>query len=150
MYTEAASRYPSVREKLKFSEANRRALDWLATGLIRCTQANIESADAHSVDDVRRAAGRLATFSAEAAEHNRNWKKFLHDRLYQHPAIVEERERSVAALEALFRHYVAHPETMPAHYSEQARTEPSHRVACDYIAGMTDQFLLRQHQEHVA
>jgi len=22
-------------------------------------------------------------------------------------------------------------------------------VVCDYIAGMTDQFLLRQHQEHV-
>jgi dGTP triphosphohydrolase len=36
---------------------------------------------------------------------------------------------------------------MPAFYEERVRTEPRHVVVCDYIAGMTDQFLLRQHRE---
>jgi dGTP triphosphohydrolase len=36
---------------------------------------------------------------------------------------------------------------MPAQYEELAHTTPRHVVVCDYIAGMTDQFLLRQHQE---
>ena len=36
---------------------------------------------------------------------------------------------------------------MPKHYAELAQNEPRHRVVCDYIAGMTDHFLLRQCQE---
>ena len=34
---------------------------------------------------------------------------------------------------------------MPAAYEEMAHVEARHVVVCDYIAGMTDQFLLRQH-----
>jgi dGTP triphosphohydrolase len=36
---------------------------------------------------------------------------------------------------------------MPAQYAEQARHAPRHRIVCDYIAGMTDHFLLRQRRE---
>jgi dGTP triphosphohydrolase len=36
---------------------------------------------------------------------------------------------------------------MPKSYAGLAQREPRHRVVCDYIAGMTDHFLLRQHQE---
>jgi len=50
----------------------------------------------------------------------------------------------VAALDALFRFFVEQPARMPRHYAELARTTPVHRVVCDYIAGMTDHFLLRQ------
>jgi dGTP triphosphohydrolase len=37
---------------------------------------------------------------------------------------------------------------MPASHEELVRTEPRHVAVCDYIAGMTDQFLLRRHREH--
>jgi dGTP triphosphohydrolase len=37
---------------------------------------------------------------------------------------------------------------MPASHEELARTEPRHVAVCDYIAGMTDQFLLRRHRDH--
>ena len=34
---------------------------------------------------------------------------------------------------------------MPKSYADLAdRTDPRHRVVCDYIAGMTDHYLLRQ------
>ena len=36
---------------------------------------------------------------------------------------------------------------MPAAYEEAEVQAPRAIVVCDYIAGMTDQFLLRQHQE---
>jgi dGTPase len=74
-------------------------------------------------------------------------KRFLNSRLYSNPAISEERERSVAALDALFRFYLEHPQRMPAQYAELATSEPVHRVVCDYIAGMTDHFLLRRYHE---
>ena len=37
---------------------------------------------------------------------------------------------------------------MPVSHEELTRTEARRQVVCDYIAGMTDQFLLRQHEEH--
>ena len=98
------------------------------------------------VEDIRRIEKRLAGFSPAAAALDKSLKGFLHRRLYDNPAIVEERERSVEALEQLFHHYMRHPEAMPGQYSEQAEREPLHRVVCDYIAGMTDHYLLRQHQ----
>ena len=98
------------------------------------------------MEDIRRIEKRLAGFSPAAAALDKSLKKFLHRRLYDNPAIVEERERSVEALEQLFHHYMLHPEAMPEQYSEQAEREPLHRVVCDYIAGMTDHYLLRQHQ----
>ncbi len=33
---------------------------------------------------------------------------------------------------------------MPPQYAELALQQPPHRIICDYIAGMTDHFLLRQ------
>jgi dGTPase len=62
-------------------------------------------------------------------------------------AIDEDREKSVLALDELFQFYLEHPETMPESYGEQAKVEPLYRVVCDYIAGMTDQYLLRLHGE---
>jgi dGTP triphosphohydrolase len=38
---------------------------------------------------------------------------------------------------------------MPESFEEMTRTSPRHVIVCDYIAGMTDQFLLRQHHEHL-
>jgi len=47
----------------------------------------------------------------------------------------------------LFTFFLDHPDQMPAQYAEQARHAPRHRIVCDYIAGMTDHFLLRQRRE---
>jgi dGTPase len=149
MYREVDGKYPAARDKLKFNEANKRALDRLVTDLISTTQANVDAAGATSVDDIRRAPRRLASFSEAARGHNKSWKKFLLHHLYEQPSIVEERDGSVSALEELFRFYVAQPEKMPPFYAEQALAQPLHRVVCDYIAGMTDHFLLRQHREHL-
>jgi dGTPase len=70
-------------------------------------------------------------------------------RLYNNPAIVGDRERSVEALAQLFDYYVDHPEAMPKAYADLAQRGSAYRVVCDYIAGMTDNFLLRQHAELV-
>ncbi len=104
----------------------------------------MEASGVKNVEDVRRHANRLAGFSAGVARQNAGLKQFLNARVYSHPAISEERDRSVLALDALFRFFLDHPDRMPKHYAELAQSEPRHRVVCDYIAGMTDHFLLRQ------
>ncbi|MFZ3216530.1 MAG: deoxyguanosinetriphosphate triphosphohydrolase [Candidatus Acidiferrales bacterium] len=146
-YAEVDRGYPQGKAKLKFNEALKRVLDLLATDLIEATRGRAKEAGVESAEDVRRQRQRLAGFSPEVAKLNGALKRFLFARLYSQPAIVEDRDRSVAALDGLFSFYLEHPERMPPQYAEMAQQQPRHRVVCDYIAGMTDHFLLRQCQE---
>jgi len=145
LYGEVQRSHPQGRDKLRFNEALKGMFDRLATDLIENTQAEAAASGVDSVEDVRRLPQRLAGFSPQVTTENATLKKFLLDRLYDHPAIVMDRERSVAALAQLFEFFLDHPEAMPKSYTEQAQRAPRHRVVCDYIAGMTDHFLLRQH-----
>jgi len=149
-YAEVERAHPDGRAQLKFNEALKRLLNLLATDLIEHTAQEARAAGVASVEDVRRYPRRIAGFSAAIAERNATLKKFLRTRLYDHPSIVEDRDRSVAALKQLFGYYIERPEAMPPYYARQAKTAAPHRVVCDYIAGMTDQFLLRLHGELIA
>lgn len=140
--------YPAGREKLKFNAALKGVLDRLATDLIETTRQRVLSSGAASVDDIRNAPRRLVGFSEALAQRNAEMKRFLFQHIYNHTAITEDRDRSVRCLAEVFGYYLDSPGSMPASHEESARTEPRHVVVCDYIAGMTDQFLLRKHQEH--
>ncbi len=147
LYGEVERNHPQGLGKLKFNEAVKSILDRLATDLIENTRQEAAASGANSVEEVRRLARRLAGFSPQLATENAALKKFLLDRLYNQPAIVMDRERSVEALGQLFEFYLDHVEAMPKSYAELAQQGARHRVVCDYIAGMTDHFLLRQHQD---
>jgi len=147
-YAQIDAAYPAGREKLKFNAALKLVLDRLATDLIETTQKRVLASGVSTADDIRRAPRRLAGFSDSLAERNAELKRFLFKHIYNDPAITEDRDRSVRCLEELFLYYLDSPGSMPASHEESAHTEPRHAVVCDYIAGMTDQFLLRKHQGH--
>jgi dGTPase len=146
-YAQIDASYPDGRDKLKFNAALRLVLDHLATDLIENTQQSVRTLGAATVDDIRRAPRRLAGFSDALAERNAELKRFLFKHIYNHPAITEDRDRSVRCLEELFVYYLDSPGAMPSSHEESVRSEARHEVVCDYIAGMTDQFLLRKHDE---
>jgi dGTPase len=146
-YEDADRRYGEAKPKLKFNEAIKRVLDLLATDLIETTQTRVTESGVETVEDIRRQPQRIASFSPAMAKLNGDLKRFLFARLYSQPTIVEDRDRSVAALDALFAFFLDDPKRMPLQYSELALHQPPHRVICDYIAGMTDHFLLRQCHE---
>jgi dGTPase len=80
---------------------------------------------------------------------NRRLKDFLNQNLYSHPNLRAERKRIVISVTGLFRFFMAHPRSLPASYHAKSSQEPLHRVVCDYIAGMTDGYLLEQYRQHV-
>ena len=150
LFAEVKAEYPQASIKLKFNDALRQVLDLLASDLITNTQQLVHESRAQSVDDIRRAPTRLACFSESARAQNALLKGFLFAHIYNHPLITEDCERSIRCLEDLFALYLQEPRSMPDSYEEMTRSVPRHIVVCDYIAGMTDQFLLRQHKEHFA
>ena len=149
MYTRVEAKYPAAQTKLKFSEVLRHVVDRLVTDLIEHTQRRVQEAGVKAAEDIRNAPARLAGFSEAGSSQNRALKKFLFAHVYNHPSITEDSERSVRCLEGLFNYYVQTPHSMPETHELMTADTPRYVVACDYIAGMTDQFLLRQHQECV-
>jgi dGTPase len=146
-YKQVQAAHPSGKEKLKFNEALKRVLDLLATDLIETTMRRVQESGAASVDDIRKAPKRLAAFSEEFAGRNKQLKRFLFAHVYEQAVITADRDRSVRALVELFHYYLHAPGSMPASHEELVCSEPRHVAVCDYIAGMTDQFLLRRHRD---
>lgn len=146
-YKDVERAHPQGRAKLKFNEALKRMLDRLATDLIVNTRAQAAASGARSVEDIRRLPKRIAGFSPDVAAANAALKRFLLARLYNHPSIVTDRERSVDSLAQLFTFYLEHPEAMPKSYTEFAQHNPPYRIVCDYIAGMTDHYLLQRYAD---
>jgi dGTPase len=145
----AEQRWPDVIDKLKFNEALKRILDGFAGDLIRSTQQRIRSADAHSVEGIRGCKERLVGFSPDVEKERRQTKSFLYERLYNSPALDEEKAEGERIIEELFEFWMAKPETLPGNYREKSEQEPLPRVICDYIAGMTDNYIYEQYQRHI-
>jgi dGTPase len=146
-YREVEKKYPQAAEKLRFNEALKRMLDRLAGDLIANTRKRLEAEGVKSVDDVRRAPARLAAFSDEVEAERRECKQFLYDNLYYSPDLKRDKEQSQAIIDEMFRFWVKHPEKLPPSYREQTKGDSVPRVVCDYIAGMTDTFILEQHRQ---
>jgi dGTPase len=147
-YREAAQKYPNALEKLKFNEALKRMLNRMATDLIENTKQRVREAGVKSVDDVRDHPERLAAFSPEVDAERRQAKAFLHENLYSSGALRPEKDHAERVVTELFEYWIARPEMLPASYQEKARQESLPRVVCDYIAGMTDNFILQQHEKN--
>jgi dGTPase len=147
-YAKIDEEHKAAPTKLKFNEALRHVLDSLVTDFIGNTQQRIEDSGVKTVEDIRRAPARVAGLSELGRQQNALLKKFLFAHIYNNPQITEDSERSVHCLEELFVYYLGKPNSMPEAHEEMALVTLRHVVVCDYIAGMTDQFLLRRHQEH--
>lgn len=111
------------------------------TGLISGAIAAAEGLT--GLADVREHAGRIARFSPDTAAGSEELKRFLRDTVYSSEALRASRSKSVERIPVLFEFYLEHPERLPSHDRDDASPEPLHRRVCDYIAGMTDGFLLK-------
>ncbi len=146
-YRRAEREHPGASRWQLFNEAVRRLMDFLATALIEGTRQAVEQAGVRTLDDVRAAPGRLARLTPEAADTSRRLKAFLARKVYRSAALERDSLEAGRKVEALFDYYLRLPEKMPRFYQERMRSEPLHRVVCDYVAGMTDTYLLRRHAE---
>jgi dGTPase len=149
IYLKVEAAHPHARTQLKFNDALRQVVDMLVSDLITNTERLVEQAGVGSVEDVRRAPDRLGRFSDAGRQQNAQLKQFLFSHIYNHPMITEDCERSIHCLEELFAFYLKQPRSMPDSFEDMTRRYPRHIIVCDYIAGMTDQFLLRQYHEHL-
>jgi dGTPase len=145
-YRELDEQHPQAAVKLKFNEALKRMLDRFVTGLIETITGRVRQAGIRTLDDVRNWPERLAVFTPEVECERREAKEFLNEKLYASPSLTPQKADAQQIVTELFDHWLSHPDELPGSYQQIADTSSLPRTICDYIAGMTDGFILQQHR----
>jgi dGTPase len=97
----------------------------------------------HGVDG--RAHQRLVVHPAALAAAKRQLERFLFDRVYRCDRVLAVRKPAQERLTELFCFYERHPDEMPPGFRRRAADFGVPRSVADYIGGMTDRYLERDH-----
>ena len=121
----------------------------MAGDVIAETERRVAASGAETIDDVRGAGRALAGFSEAVAAEEKELKRFLYARLYgakELETVRKEAERVVSDLAAAYR---ADPGLLPEGWVADEDRTTTLRTIGDFIAGMTDRFAIRLHEELV-
>ena len=136
--------HPQAEEKYVFHDALQMMQKELVLDLIQTTAENTFASGATSLAEVRELKQRLAVFSPTTEGERLQEKTYLYQSLYTCPALELEHEKAEMVVSELFDFWSREPEELPESYFAEIETEGLPRVIADYIAGMTDNFILLQ------
>ena len=139
------ARYPDVEEARLVPELVREMIGVMVADVLAETRAR--TAGFGSVEAVRAAGRPLAGFSEELAAEERALKRFLYARMYDAPVVKAVRSEAQALLARLFDAYRAEPSLLPADWRPSGSGADLLRSIGDFVAGMTDRFAVRCHDE---
>ncbi len=123
----------------------RTIIDAQVVDVVATTEQSIAQAGVESADDVRRGRRRLVRYSPERAQWNSLLRRYLYRNLYYNPVVHGPNQRAVEMLKELFAHLDARPEDAGSWALQRATRDGWPRALCDYLAGMTDQYCMREH-----
>lgn len=129
-------------------EAIRRLINWQVSDLLDNIGRRIKEMALADRDELAQAQERVACFSPEMDDMNRELKQFLRLNLYQHYRVTRMAEKAQRILTDLFKAYLDKPRQLPPHiYGRIDENGSAERVICDYMAGMTDKYALEEHKK---
>jgi dGTPase len=139
-------KYSGLDFKLKKYQVVRSIINELTTDLRDATSKNIADHKVTSVDEIRRAPIRMATFGKEVAEKNKELKKFLHKNMYSHRKVLRMEFKAGLTLDGIFAAYTKMPGLLPESVLKNEAHGTLERRMCDYVSGMTDRYALNEHK----
>jgi dGTPase len=98
----------------------------------------------HAVIDESLRRGELA-MEPEVLAAMQRFRAFMFERVYLRPEAVRQAHKAVQILRDLVDHFLEHADEMPMSYRHLA--SPLRTQVIDFVAGMTDRYALRTHDE---
>jgi dGTPase len=139
------TRYPDLRGPELHKLIIRDVIDRQVQDVVATSAEKIGSAGIQSRDDVRKQSA-LIRYSDELASANRALRKFLYQNVYYHPRVAEVNQRACEMLRRVFESYLLDPSRLGDAATRRIESEGLHRTVCDYIAGMTDRYLIEEYR----
>jgi len=139
------ARYTDTREPDLHKLIIRDIIDREVHDLVATSAESIAESGVRSPDDVRRQTMPLIRYSDELTDANRALRKFLYQNVYYHPRVAEVNLRACEMLRRVFETYLADPYRLGETAMRRVEKEGLHRTVCDYIAGMTDRYVMEEY-----
>ena len=143
--------HADANPKLIFNEALKRMLNALVGDLLEESVREVREAGVETLTDVRHAGRRLIAFSAAMERDRMAAKRYLYAHLYGSNDLERDHAMAEKVVLDLFHAWVKNPMLLPAGYVRRIQglggQEKAARVVSDYLAGMTDGFILQQYQK---
>jgi dGTPase len=117
------------------------------TDLATTTDTKLKENGTQSPLDIQKLAYNVIGFSEEMSRRNRELKDFLYNKMYRHYRVVRMQAKAERTIEELFNAYRAEPATLPEQFQALIEHRGLERTICDYIAGMTDRYAIKEHQK---
>ncbi|MBE2179970.1 MAG: deoxyguanosinetriphosphate triphosphohydrolase [Chthoniobacterales bacterium] len=117
----------------------------LIHGVLTESAGRIAASGVQSADDVRRHPDLLIGYSPSLEEQTKELRSFLYANLYFHPQVAGANQRACDMMAAVFGAYLQDPRRIGREATRRVPNCGLYRAAGDYIAGMTDRYLLREH-----
>lgn len=147
-YDAMQQQFPAATEKLLANETLKRILGALVDDLITTTHRQLKAANIQSLADIRNAPARLAGFSDAVEAERAAAKRYLYQYLYQSEELEAAHVEAEGVIKALFHCWTAQPSLLPSSCAADLAIDGAPRTVADYIAGMTDQFILTQYSSY--
>ena len=143
------TRYPDLDPVRTGHELVRRQITIMVEDVIEEAQRRLAVAKPQSVEDVHGQSHALVAFSDTMCTDEKVLKRFLFKNLYFHDSVVVRRHAADKILQDLFDTCFTNPSIMPSEWQSGCETldeaARARRVA-DYLAGMTDNYAVREHR----
>jgi dGTPase len=140
------SRYPDAREPDLHKLIIRDIIDMQVRDVIMTSAQSIADAGVKSLGEARRQQAPLIRYSDELSQANRALRRFLYQNVYYHPRVTDVNRRACEMLRKVFGAYLADPERLGETAAKRIEAEGLQRTVCDYIAGMTDRYLMEEYE----
>jgi dGTPase len=145
-YDEVRGHFPKLKGQALHRYVIRCIIDREVQDVIATSDKLITAAGVQSADEVRREKKPLIRYSAGLLKANRALRKFLYKNLYYHPQVASANQRACQMLREVFEAYLRKPKLLGDDTSRRVKQDGLPRAVCDYLSGMTDRYLLEEHE----
>jgi len=106
----------------------------------------VEKAGVHSADDVRRWEQPLIAYSPALHKRTLLLRDYLYHNLYYNAAVENVNKRACVLMAELFEAALKQPRILGSQSRARIGKIGLHRAVCDYISGMTDRYVIEEHE----
>ena len=148
------AKWPDVSEHYIIQETIREMIGAMVNDVLTETNKRLDALNPQNVEDVRMADRQMEAFSPDMFTKVEELRAFLLKRMYRHYTVNRIWIKVERIIPDLFNTFMKHYKLLPDHW--QIRVEEAGglidnvaqaRIVCDYIAGMTDRYAIREHEK---
>lgn len=145
--------WPDVSEHYIIQETIREMIGAMVQDVLEETKSRLQELKPKSAEDIRKADRQMVAFSDEMFKQVEELRGFLYKRMYRHYTVNRIWLKVERIIPDLFNTFMKHYNLLPDHWQQRVEDAgglidniAQARIVCDYIAGMTDRYAIREHE----